>query len=193
MRLQQQRNNLSNHFNNIAGLGIHALLAIIIALITLNFAYQNNVQDQQYVHLAVAQKTPQKQDEQQQTPWIGIMLDNMTSNIAKSMGLSPDTRGALVLAVKEGGPAAIAGIEGSKFKVENKSAVLEGKPEGDIIIRIDNDTITGAKDVRPAIREKQVGDILKVWIIRDGEIQRINLTIVSCPQSLLGTAGCINK
>ncbi|MDW0281393.1 MAG: trypsin-like peptidase domain-containing protein, partial [Nitrososphaeraceae archaeon] len=89
---------------------------------------QSSQQDQQQ----------QQQQKQGKPAWLGISGTAVTPEIAQAMGLTPDTRGTLVIEVAAGGPADKAGIRGG-YKIDNING-REIALGGDIIVGIDNRT-----------------------------------------------------
>ena len=92
-------------------------------------------------------------------PYLGVTL---TSVNALSQNDSSVTEGAQVLKVEDGGPAAEAGIKAN-----------------DVIIKIDDETISSADGLIIALREHEVGDKVKLTLVRDGKQQTVEVTLGS--------------
>lgn len=107
-------------------------------------------------------------------PWLGVSGRDMTPGIADRLNLE-EPRGFLVMEVVAGSPAEQAGIRGG-----NQEVVIDGVPVmlgGDVIISIDDRTVRKIDDILVYLqRDKEVGDELKLTILRDG--QEMNVTAV---------------
>jgi serine protease Do len=98
-------------------------------------------------------------------PYLGVQVTTMTQDIADSEQVD-FTDGAIVINVISGSPAFKAGIE-----------------KGDIIVSIDEKKITTADELVSAIRAHNVGDRVSLEIVRQGNLNKINLQIVLGAQS----------
>lgn len=135
--------------------------------------------------VSLQQSSPQEQQQQQnqgKPAWLGISGISLTPEVSQAIGLAPDTRGFLVIEVAAGGPADKAGIRGG-YKIEN----IDGREialGGDIIIGIDNGTVTSLENILTYLsNEKQAGDKALLNVIRDGRSSQINVTLGEIPQS----------
>jgi len=86
-------------------------------------------------------------------PFLGISSMTIDQATAAQFRLRV-TRGALVRFVEPGSPADIGGIE-----------------RGDIVTKVDDRDIVGAEDVFAAVRAREVGDTVRVTVVR-GDTQR---------------------
>jgi serine protease Do len=95
--------------------------------------------------------------------WLGVQIQQVTPEIAKSLGL-PKSEGALVADVTEGGPAASAGFR-----------------QGDVILAFNGHDIRKVRDLPIVVAETAVGDKadVKVWR-KDHEID-LNPKIAAMP------------
>ena len=111
--------------------------------------------------------------------WLGIRGTNMTPAIAKEFNLPRDTRGTLVIDV--GGPAELAGIQGSEL-IQDPSG-QESIIGGDIIIGIDDVTIQSIDDLLTyLVDHKRPGDISYVHLLRsDYSNQPLKVTLGKRP------------
>jgi serine protease Do len=99
--------------------------------------------------------------------WLGLSGIDLTPELADSMGLKNDTRGFLVTQVTSGGPADKVGLRGG-YKIDNANG-REVKLGGDVIVAIDNSTITSLKDILSYLgTEKGPGDTIQLSIVRNG-------------------------
>src|SRR5918996_249242 len=135
--------------------------------------------------VSLQQSLPQEQQQQQnrgRPAWLGISGISLTPEVSQAIGLTPDTRGFLVVEVAAGGPADKAGIRGG-YIIEN----IDGREialGGDIIIGIDNRTVTSIENILTYLgNEKQAGDTVQLNILRDGSNSQINVTLGEIPQS----------
>lgn len=112
-------------------------------------------------------------------PWIGVRGRDVTPDIADEMDLDNST-GFLVLEVVEDSPAAEAGLQPSTRAVEVEGQkMLVG---GDVIVGIDGRNVRGIEDVLEHLALRtNTGDEIKLKVIRDGEIEEVNLTLESRP------------
>ena len=130
-----------------------------------------------------SQQQQQQQQQQQGKPaWLGISGTALTPEIAQAVGLTPDTRGFLVIEVAAGGPADKAGIQGG-YKIDN----IDGREialGGDIIVGIDNRTVTTLENVLTYLgNEKHAGDTVQLNILRDGSNSQASVILGEIPQS----------
>ena len=105
---------------------------------------------------------------------------DVTPDIAKKMNLT-EARGFLVIDVNSNGPADKAGIRGGYIvEIINNTQYRLG---GDVIIGIDNQTINSVSDITDYLKNKQVGDIVKLKILRDNEMINVpvKLEIIQIP------------
>jgi S1-C subfamily serine protease len=113
-------------------------------------------------------------------PYIGISGGTLSPDLAEAMDLPATQRGALVATVAEGGPAADAGLRPSE-----ETAQIDGREVqvgGDIIIGIDGQPVRRFDDlVTYLARAGVVGKTVELRILRDGEEQRVELTLGQRP------------
>lgn len=110
--------------------------------------------------------------------WLGIGATDLDQDVAKDMGISKSYKGALVESVVKGGPAFKAGIKGVTRDVnaEGYLTVI-----GDVIISLDHHKVQRTKDIVSYIKEKSIGDIVKVTVNRNGHIIDLPVTLQSRP------------
>jgi len=113
-------------------------------------------------------------------PWIGISGMTLTSEVAKTMRLPENQRGALVIDVTKGSPADKAGLRGSSRQV-----VIEGqnvRVGGDVIIAIDDQPVRRFEDLTTYLaRYAQVGQKVTLKVLRDGQETTVSLTLAARP------------
>ena len=112
-------------------------------------------------------------------PWLGVSGTDMTPGIAEALGLN-EPRGLLVVDVVDGSPAAQAGIRGG-----NDPRSIDGRDinlGGDVITAIDDKTVRKIDDILVYLqREKTAEDNMKLTILRDGQLQDINIALAARP------------
>jgi S1-C subfamily serine protease len=116
-----------------------------------------------------------------QHPWVGISGADMTPDLAKALKLS-EPRGVLVVEVIGGSPAEKAGIRtgNSPTKVDGQTIPLGG----DIILELDGHQIRKVDDILVYLqREKSVGDVMDVAILRDGKLQHVSVHLDARPST----------
>jgi len=122
--------------------------------------------------------------DQYEYAWLGITGRTLTSDIAEQMSLSEDTKGALVLAVSQDGPADEAGLQGSE---ETTSTSGDNKQEigGDIIAAINGQSINAMDDlITYLIAETRPGDTVTLDVIHaDGQQEQIDVILGTRPTS----------
>jgi S1-C subfamily serine protease len=129
-----------------------------------------------------SQKEQQQQQKQGKPAWLGISGTAVNPEIAQVMGLTPDTKGFLVIEIIAGGPADKAGIRGG-YKIDNVNG-REIALGGDIISRIDNRTVTTLENILNYLsNEKKAGDTVQLGILRDGLSSQVNVKLGEVPQS----------
>ena len=112
-------------------------------------------------------------------PWIGISGKDIDPELARVLDLK-EAKGFLVITVVEGSPADQAGLKGmSQTQIINDK---EYPADGDIIISVDDKEVRKISDILIHLqREKSVGDVMSLGILRDGEFMHISLELVERP------------
>jgi serine protease Do len=95
--------------------------------------------------------------------YIGVSLQNVTENIAESMGV-PKNRGELIRGVTPGGGAARAGIQ-----------------QGDIVITVNNQPVTPDQSLAYLVSNLAPGSRVPIELIRDGQRRTVTVTIGERP------------
>jgi S1-C subfamily serine protease len=121
-------------------------------------------------------------DGKYQHPWIGFSGSSVTPEIAEAMELSK-AAGALVVEVLSGSPADKAGLRGGTREIVFDNG-LDTKIGGDIIIKIDDETINSFDDLISFLSRRGVVDQeITLTIIRDGKEQTVKLTLGPRPET----------
>jgi len=96
--------------------------------------------------------------------WLGVNIQQVTDEIAESLGLRNGGRGALVARAQEGGPAAAGGIQA-----------------GDVILRFNNAEVREMRNLPRIVADTNVGQQVPVVVWRDGREQTVQVTVAELP------------
>jgi serine protease Do len=99
-----------------------------------------------------------------QRGWLGVQIQEVTPELAKSLGL-PKAEGALVADVTSGGPAEKIGIK-----------------QGDVIMSFDGHEVAKLRDLPLAVAETPVGETAHVELWRDGKDITLAPVIAAMPE-----------
>ena len=97
--------------------------------------------------------------------WIGVEPQNLSPDLAKSIGLPQNTRGVIISGVLEGGPADRGGI----------------KP-GDVITTMNTKSIVDIRDLLNQVAAIQPGQTVSLIIIRKSKEQDLKLQVGQRPK-----------
>jgi serine protease Do len=127
---------------------------------------------------------------QLQHPTIGINTTNMTEQIVTRMNLTglqkqlapnytrgEERVGVLVVDVLAGGPAANAGIRGGFIVADINGTPVE--IGGDVIVRMDDTTISNVNAFNEFIESKSVGDTVQVTLLRNAQPLKVPVIVGS--------------
>jgi serine protease Do len=103
--------------------------------------------------------------------WIGVQIQPVTAEIADSLGLK-NTQGALVAEPQSGSPAQRAGIKA-----------------GDVIVSVNGETVTDARDLARRIGTMAPGATVKLGITRNGRGDTVTVTLGQLPGERAARAG----
>ena len=106
--------------------------------------------------------------------WIGVQIQPVTPDIADSLGRKR-AEGALVAEPQANGPAAKAGIE-----------------SGDVITKVNGETVKDARELARTIGGLSPGTAVKLNVLHKGEDKTINLTLGQLPNALEAKADTDN-
>jgi serine protease Do len=107
--------------------------------------------------------------------WIGVQIQPVTPDIADSLGLKK-AEGALVAEPQANGPAAKAGIE-----------------SGDVITRVNGETVKDARELARTIGSFAPGTAVKLDVVHKGQDKTVNLTLGQLPNSVEAKADTDNS
>ncbi len=96
--------------------------------------------------------------------WLGVNIQQVTEEIAESLGLRGGARGALVARAQEGGPAAAAGIQA-----------------GDVILRFNNHEVREMRALPRIVADTPVGARVPVVVWRNGREMTVEVTLGELP------------
>lgn len=110
-------------------------------------------------------------------PWLGLAGGKIPTNLIRSMGLSPNSKGVFVTSVQDGGPAAKAGLKGI---VQDDNGGITNI--GDVITAIDNHPVRQIDDIINYIEQhKKIGDGVKLTVERDGTTTDLSVLLEQRP------------
>jgi serine protease Do len=95
--------------------------------------------------------------------WLGVVIQNVSDDIADSIGLS-EAKGAMVTKVAEDGPAAKQDVKA-----------------GDVIVAVNGDKIEDSRDLARKIAELHPNTDVKLSIVRYGEKHDVNMKLGTFP------------
>ena len=100
---------------------------------------------------------------------IGVLIQPVTPELAKSFGLTGQPRGALVANVTPGSPAERAGIK-----------------RGDIILELNGAPINDSRDLSLKVSMMAPGTVVKLQVFHDGHEQAMSVTLAELPANFAG-------
>ncbi len=115
-------------------------------------------------------------------PWLGFTAKDLSPDIAESLGLARNYKGAAVVSVVENSPADKAGIKGELVGESFGGGGTEVVRSGDIVTKIDGQPVKSMDDVISHLDEnKKVGDKTILTLNREGKIVDIAVTLEERP------------
>jgi S1-C subfamily serine protease len=113
-----------------------------------------------------------------QHPFLGVQIRTIDPTVQKLQPGLP-RRGALVVSVVKGGPAANAGIEPVRARAGGNGApVLVG---GDAIVAVDGKTVETSAQLSEIVAAHKPGDTLRVEIVRHGVRRTVAVRLGDAP------------
>lgn len=114
-------------------------------------------------------------------PWLGIMYAmDVNPDLARNMGL-PAVSGVLIFQIAAGTPAAQAGLHGG-----TELAAYRGRPillGGDVILAVGETPTPTFDEYRNAIAKRNIGDRVRLKVLRGDREFGVNLTLVEAPSA----------
>jgi len=96
--------------------------------------------------------------------WLGVNIQQVTDEIAESLGLQGGARGALVARAQEDGPAFAGGIK-----------------NGDVILKFNGQEVKEMRNLPRIVADTLVGKPAPVVVWRDGKEQTLQVTVGELP------------
>jgi serine protease Do len=97
--------------------------------------------------------------------WLGVRIQQVTDEIAESVGLTGGARGALIAGVNEGGPA-------DRARLQN----------GDIVLRFDGIEIREMRTLPRVVADTPIGKQVPIVVWRSGREQTFTATVGELPE-----------
>jgi 2-alkenal reductase len=112
-------------------------------------------------------------------PWMGIAMRSLDPLFARHFGLAVN-QGVLITDVQSGSPAAQGGLRGGARTGDYGGAQVPY--DGDIVTAIDAQPVRGSDDLLGYLEvESSVGDTVTLTVLRDGQEQKIDITLAGRP------------
>jgi S1-C subfamily serine protease len=117
-------------------------------------------------------------------PWLGVNILALTADVIQALqqaGVDPGANGGvLILNVVSGSPAAASGLRGGSRQVQFSSTTVP--VGGDVITAINGQQVATGQDLTTYLdAQTKVGDSVELTVIRDGNEQKISVTLGEMP------------
>jgi serine protease Do len=96
--------------------------------------------------------------------WLGVGIDAVTDELAESLGLPKNTKGAIVVSIVAGSPAEKAGFK-----------------EGDIVVAINGEKVDSNREMTRKVATLSLGSTAAFSVLRDGKTITLRATIERRP------------
>ncbi len=97
--------------------------------------------------------------------WLGVLIQDVSREMADSFGLGNDVKGALIANVTPGAPAAKAGLK-----------------RGDVVLAFNGQQIEGSADLTRRVGQTRVGEVVRLDVAgADGRRRTVPVTITARP------------
>jgi Do/DeqQ family serine protease len=97
-------------------------------------------------------------------PYVGVYMQDLDPKLARSLGLPPNAQGVIVSRVGPDSPAEQSGLV-----------------QGDLIQRVDGQTVTASKDLQKLVRTHKPGDTLNLLVSRGGLLKAVPVKVGDYP------------
>jgi 2-alkenal reductase len=116
--------------------------------------------------------------------YLGVRGVTFSPLCGPDLDLDPVLRGVIVEEVLAGGPAARAGLQGARERVDTRyPSVCPRVGGGDLVTAIDGRAVTSFEEMLAYMaRYTSPGDTVQLTVLRDGEEQEIDLTLGTRPR-----------
>lgn len=110
-------------------------------------------------------------------PWLGIMNTyQLNARLAQRLNL-PVSEGLILTEIAPRGPAAQAGLYASDRVIQRGGQIVIG----DVIIRVGDTPIKSNEDLYRSLRDKKIGDVVPVTVIRGGQPLTVSVRLQERP------------
>ncbi|HEY0292843.1 MAG TPA: PDZ domain-containing protein, partial [Hansschlegelia sp.] len=92
--------------------------------------------------------------------WVGVRVQQVTDDIADSLGVAGPPKGALIAGVNDDGPAAKAGLQ-----------------TGDVVIKFDGKVIREMRDLPRVVADTEIDKEVEVVVLRKGKEETLKLKV----------------
>jgi S1-C subfamily serine protease len=101
--------------------------------------------------------------------WLGVQIESLSPDIALQVGVPQSTRGALIVGVVPGSPAASSDLR-----------------RGDVITEVDGTTVTSPTDLTDALASHSAGDDVTLLVVRGEGEASVTVALGRRPPTLQG-------
>jgi S1-C subfamily serine protease len=91
-------------------------------------------------------------------------MQELDEKLARSLGLSKGAQGVVVAQVASGSPSEKAGLQ-----------------QGDVIERVDGQSVKTSKEVQSIVRSHKVGETVNMLVLRSGKLVAANVKVGDFP------------
>lgn len=107
---------------------------------------------------------------------LGVIIQDLTPELAEAFGIENGQRGALIAEVQEGSAADKAGLK-----------------SGDVVVAVDGKDILSSAQLRNAVGVRKIGETLRLTIVRDGKTREIKSKIGEPSTLVAGKDEAVHK
>lgn len=107
---------------------------------------------------------------------LGVIIQDLTPELAEAFGIENGQRGALIAEVQE-----------------NSAADKAGLKSGDVVVAVDGKDILSSAQLRNAVGVRKIGETLKLTIVRDGKTKVIKSKIGEPSTLVAGKDEAVHK
>jgi S1-C subfamily serine protease len=124
-----------------------------------------------------------EEDGEVEYAYIGVSSQALYPQLAEELGLDVEF-GGLLATVVPGGPADKAGLEAGDDKLRFQAA--EYRTGGDVILAVDGEEVVEPDDLSSVVAAGRPGQKVTLTVLRDGEREKVELTLGKRPDSAPG-------